>query len=489
MLGGTGSDVGKSILVAGLCRIFRQDGYNPAPFKAQNMALNSYVTPDGLEIGRAQAVQAEAAGIECCADMNPVLLKPSGEMRSQVVVLGRPVGNRDARDYYRKGNKEALRKEANAAFDRLAGQYNPIVMEGAGSIAELNLMNLDIVNMPMAHHAGASVILVADIDRGGVFASVYGSVMLQPEEYRKHIKGVIINKFRGDISLFEEGKRIIEETCGIPVIGVVPYFTDIKIEEEDSVALSTRNRVSGDDRLINVAVAAFPQMSNYTDFDMLSRDPRVHLYFTLDPEEMMKADVILLPGSKNTLSDLAMLRESGCAEVITTACERGASVMGICGGYQMMGEEVSDPDGVEGAPSVAAGLGLLPVKTVLTKDKRLCRTVVRLVESEERCEGYEIHMGRTELLPGATPMLLKDSGEPEGCVANNLVSGSYIHGLLDNQVMVNYLLHPHAERKGLPLAVDIESAKDYKERQYDLLADRLRGCLDIERIYKIMQDA
>lgn len=491
MLGGTGSDVGKSVLVAGLCRIFRQDGYNPAPFKAQNMALNSYVTPDGLEIGRAQAVQAEAAGVECCAEMNPVLLKPSGEMRSQVVVLGLPVGNRDARDYYRKGNKEALRKEANAAFDRLSERYSPIVMEGAGSIAELNLMNLDIVNMPMADYADASVILVADIDRGGVFASVYGSIMLQPEKFRNRIKGVVINKFRGDITLFEEGRKIIEDTCGIPVLGVVPYFKDINIEEEDSVALAVRSHEAGKPELINVAVAAFPQMSNYTDFDMLGRDPRVHLYFTLNPDEMEKADVILLPGSKNTLSDLAMLRESGCDKVIATAADRKVSVMGICGGYQMMGIEVADPDGVEGNPSVARGLGLLPVKTLLTKDKRLCRSRVSLAGGvgAEVCEGYEIHMGRTELLPGASPLLVKEDGTPEGCKVGEWACGCYIHGILDNKVIVNHLLRPHAERKGLLLDADVMPAKVYKEQQYNLLADRLRDCIDIDRIYKLMQDA
>lgn len=288
MLGGTGSDVGKSVLAAGLCRIFLQDGYHPAPFKAQNMALNSYVTPDGLEIGRAQAVQAEAAGVECMPEMNPVLLKPSGNMTSQVVLNGLPVGNKDAYEYFRKENKEPLRKEVHAAFDRLSSRYNPIVMEGAGSIAELNLRDSDIVNMSMARYAGAAVILVADIDRGGVFASAYGSIMLQTEEDRRYIKGIIVNKFRGDEKLFEKGRRQMEEICGVPVIGVVPYLDDIHIEEEDSVSLMKKSSVHTEENMINVAVLALPHISNFTDFDTISRDPRVHLYFTDDPSELGK---------------------------------------------------------------------------------------------------------------------------------------------------------------------------------------------------------
>ena len=278
MLVGTGSDVGKSLLATGLCRIFLQDGYSPAPFKAQNMALNSYATPDGLEIGRAQAVQAEAAGIACSADMNPILLKPSGEHTSQVVLNGRPSGNADAYQYFRKEGKDELRKIAHDAFDRLSQGYNPVVLEGAGSVSELNLRDGDIVNMSMASYADANVILVADIDRGGVFASVYGSIMLQTPEHRKLIKGIIINKFRGDLRLFEEGRKLLEQICKVPVLGVVPMASHIYIDEEDSVALVTKDRKSVSDK-INIAVVLLKHISNFTDFNVLERHPEVNLYY------------------------------------------------------------------------------------------------------------------------------------------------------------------------------------------------------------------
>ncbi len=288
MLAGTGSDVGKSVIATALCRIFRQDGYSPAPFKAQNMALNSYATPDGLEIGRAQAVQAEAAGIPCNTDMNPLLLKPSSDHTSQVVLNGKPVGNMGAYDYFRQDEgREVLRREVHAAFDRLSSRYNPIVMEGAGSISELNLRDTDLVNLPMARYAGAKVILVADIDRGGVFASAYGSIALQTPEDKKLIKGIIINKFRGDLRLFEEGRKILEDICQVPVLGVVPYFKDIHIEEEDSMELAGKQHSAVSGR-VNVAVILLRHISNFTDFGMLERDPRVNLYYTNNIEEIGK---------------------------------------------------------------------------------------------------------------------------------------------------------------------------------------------------------
>ena len=307
MLAGTGSDVGKSVLATALCRIFLQDGYHPAPFKAQNMALNSYATPEGLEIGRAQAVQAEAAGIPCHTDMNPLLLKPSSDHTSQVVLNGKPIGDQHAYDYFRKEGREVLRREVHAAFDRLAARYNPIVMEGAGSISEINLRETDLVNMPMARYADADVILVADIDRGGVFASAYGSIALQLPEDRKRIKGIIVNKFRGDLRLFESGVRMLESVCQVPVLGVIPYFKDIHIEEEDSVALSQKRREAMEGK-INVAVVLLRHLSNFTDFNMLERDERVNLFYTNNKAELQKAHIILLPGSKSTLADLYELR-------------------------------------------------------------------------------------------------------------------------------------------------------------------------------------
>ena len=346
MFAGTGSDVGKSIVAAAFCRIFLQDGYHPSPFKAQNMALNSYATPEGLEIGRAQAVQAEAAGIPCHTDMNPLLLKPQSDHTSQVILNGKPIGNKNAYDYWRCGTSDIdFRSEVCKAFDRLNTRYNPIVMEGAGSISEINLRDTDLVNLPMARHAKADVILVGDIDRGGVFASVYGSIALQTPEDRKLIKGIIINKFRGDMRLFDEGRKMLEDLCGIPVLGVIPYYKDIHIEEEDSVALAQKSFIMQQGK-INIAVIMLQHLSNYTDFDSLEQDPRIHLFYTNNVDDISKADIIILPGTKSTLHDLYELRRNGCAQAIIKAHRNGASVLGICGGYQMMGVEVCDPDHV-----------------------------------------------------------------------------------------------------------------------------------------------
>ena len=371
MFAGTGSDVGKSILAAAFCRIFLQDGYHPAPFKAQNMALNSYATPEGLEIGRAQAVQAEAAGIPCHTDMNPLLLKPQSDHTSQVVLNGKPIGTRDAYDYWRRDEgPEPLqhldfRQEVCLAFDRLAANYNPIVLEGAGSISEINLRDTDLVNLPMAQHAKADVILVGDIDRGGVFASVYGSIALQSPEDRQRIKGIIINKFRGDLRLFEKGRRMLEDICEVPVLGVVPYYKDIHIEEEDSVSLEQKRRQLAEGK-VNVAVVLLRHISNFTDFDTLERDPRVNLFYTNNTSDLQQADIIILPGTKATLDDLLELRRNGCAQAIQQAHRNGKMVVGICGGYQMLGLTVDDPDGLEGSITRLPGLGLLPIHSSLT---------------------------------------------------------------------------------------------------------------------------
>ena len=480
MLAGTGSDVGKSLIATGLCRIFLQDGYSPAPFKAQNMALNSYATPDGLEIGRAQAVQAEAAGIPCSSDMNPILLKPSGEHTSQVVLNGKLFGNRDAYSYFRKEGKEELRRLAHEAFDRLSSRYNPIVLEGAGSISELNLRDGDIVNMSMARYAGANVILVADIDRGGVFASVYGSVMLQTPEDRSSIKGIIINKFRGDLRLFESGRRLLEELCGIPVLGVVPMAEHIKIEEEDSVALQNKNKLIAENK-VKVGVVALPHISNFTDFNMLERHPEVNLFYLTVPEDVDEADIIIIPGSKNTLADLNHLHKKGFAGRIIRAREAGKSIIGICGGYQMMGTTLSDPYGVEGDIRELPGLGLLPVSTVLTDTKTTRQVQFRFLDSEEICEGYEIHMGHTE---SNSPLTLNTEGSQDGCFIDERCFGSYIHGILDNPVVLDYILAPYITRKSTT-SFDYHA---FKESQYDALAAWLREYVDIDRIYKIMMD-
>lgn len=483
MFAGTGSDVGKSIITSAFCRIFLQDGYQPAPFKAQNMALNSYATPEGLEIGRAQAVQAEAAGVPCHTDMNPLLLKPTTDKVCQVVLNGKPVGNQHAYEYFRVEGREELRKEVNDAFDRLARRYNPIVMEGAGSISEINLRAVDLVNMPMAIHAGANVILVADIDRGGVFASVYGSVMLLTEEERRYVKGILINKFRGDIRLFESGVKMIEDLCGIPVIGVVPYYKDIYIEEEDSVMLQTKNLQATHGK-VNVAVILLRHLSNFTDFNVLERDPRVHLYYTNNTDEIEKADIVLVPGSKSTLSDLYELRRNGVAQSIVKAHKNGATVVGICGGYQIMGQEVCDPHHVESNIERLPGLGLLPVTTQMEGEKVTRQVKFSFLGSDTVCEGYEIHMGATVPVgnAGLSPLNKLEDGRTDGYFLNEKCFGTYIHGILDNGVVIDYLLAPYAAK----LSDTPFDFKAFKEEQYNKLADHVRNHVNMELVYKII---
>ncbi len=469
MFAGTGSDVGKSIIAAAFCRIFRQDGYQPAPFKAQNMALNSYVTPDGLEIGRAQAVQAEAAGIACQSDMNPLLLKPQSDHTSQVVLHGQPIGSKDAYDYWRRGSSEIdFRGEVCKAFDRLSTHYNPIVMEGAGSIAEINLKDRDLVNMSMARHAKADVILVGDIDRGGVFASVYGSIALQTEEDRKLIKGVIINKFRGDMRLFEEGRKMMEEICGVPVLGVVPYYKDIYIEEEDSVALEQKHRQLTEGK-VNVAVVLLRHISNYTDFDIMERDPRVNLFYTNNTADIEHSDIIILPGTKATIDDLLELRRNGCAAAIQRAYRNGKTIIGICGGYQMLGEMVEDPDGIEGNIANLPGLGLLPIRTTMRPIKTTRQVTFDF--NEQMCQGYEIHQGQS-------------STEEKVFIKNNCI-GTYIHGFLDNQPVIDYLLKNFQTQS---TTSNVQSIEEFKQQQYDRLANHVRQYVDMERIYKILSD-
>lgn len=487
MLAGTGSDVGKSIIATALCRIFRQDGYSPAPFKAQNMALNSYVTADGLEIGRAQAVQAEAAGIPCEADMNPILLKPQSDHTSQVVLLGKPIGNKNAYDYWRHEGKGELRKEVHAAFDRLSQRFNPIVMEGAGSIAELNLRDTDLVNMPMARYADARVILVADIDRGGVFASAYGSIMLQDEEDRKRIKGIIVNKFRGDMRLFEDGRRMLEDVCDVPVLGVIPFMKDIHIEEEDSVDLKIKNeKIEIKSEHVSVAVVRLPYISNFTDFDALERDPRIELAYTDKADELKHADIIILPGTKSTINDLRWLHQSGLAEAILRARREEKTILGICGGYQMMGREVLDPNHVEGDLERMPGLGLLPTVTTIEGEKRTRQVTFKLrIDDSEVLKGYEIHMGRTNATEGEMQGLVQfEDGTTDGYYQDEHCMGTYIHGILDNRPFVDFLLRPFED--GIGEHYESIDYQTYKQQQYDLLADRVRRYLDMDKLYSIL---
>ena len=464
MFAGTGSDVGKSIVATAFCRIFRQDGYQPAPFKAQNMALNSYATPEGLEIGRAQAVQAEAAGIPCHTDMNPLLLKPQSDHTSQVVLNGKPLGNKDAYDYWRRQETGSIdfRQKVCEAFDRLAARHNPIVMEGAGSICELNLRATDLVNLPMARHANADVILVGDIDRGGIFASIYGSIALQSEEDRQLIKGIIINKFRGDLRLFSEGRKMLEDICKVPVLGVIPYLPDLHIDAEDSVSLERKLRHPVEGK-INIAVVRLRHISNFTDFDPLERDPRVNLYYTDAPHALSLADIIIVPGTKATLSDLQQLRSDGCADTIISAHQRGITVVGICGGYQMLGQTISDPDGLEGTPATEAGLCLLPIHTTITPTKTTRQ--VTFTFCGHQCHGYEIHQGVSD----THEQILRG----DHCI------GTYIHGLFDNAAVIEHLLEKVE-------CSSVQEGQEFKQQQYDRLADHVRKHVDINLLYQIL---
>lgn len=477
MFVGTGSDVGKSIIVTGICRLLKQKGYSPAPFKAQNMSLNSFVTPDGLEIGRAQAVQAEACKIDSSTDMNPILLKPSGENKSQIVLHGKPIGDQTIKEYFLGNHKTPLFEEAKAAFTRLQQKHNPIVLEGAGSISELNLKHRDIVNMRMAKAADANVYLIADIDKGGVFASVYGSIALLEPWEKEMIKGIIINKFRGDISLFEEGKSILKKLTGIPVLGIIPYAKDIYIEEEDSVALQKKQQTIAIGQ-INIVVVLLPYMSNYTDFNVLEKDPRTHLFYSNDPKNIAKADIIIIPGSKSTIQDLIFLRDKGIAKVILEAHELQKPIIGICGGYQMLGKTIEDPLGIESDVKAFPGLSIFPIHTKLTSEKTTTQCSFTYKNTSKNLVGYEIHMGQT-IVEDCNP-LNYIGDKPEGSVQGNCW-GTYIHGILDHNEVIEDLLQQFTNTK---TSFDYTA---YKEENYDKLARLLEENMDIDCIISEMQ--
>ncbi|TLX75034.1 cobyric acid synthase [Labilibacter sediminis] len=484
MFVGTGSDAGKSIINAGFCRVFKQDGYNPAPFKAQNMSLNSYATPEGLEIGRAQAVQAEACQIEPSVNMNPVLLKPTGELKSQIVLMGKPVGDQSAYEYFQENDRAELFEAAVKSFNELSEEFNPVVMEGAGSISELNLKKRDITNMRIALKTGADVYLIADIDKGGVFGSVYGTIALLEPEEKKHLKGVIINKFRGDARLFEEGKQILKEITGKPVVGVLPFFNDLYIEEEDSVSLINKSNRAVHGK-VNVAVIKLNQLSNFTDFNALSMHPDVNLYYTLEKHELESADVIIIPGSKNTISDLNHLYELGITDVIKDAYyKHNRKVIGICGGYQMMGLSIKDPHQVESTVPEVKGLGLLPVETILEQTKVTEQGSFYFRELEELCSGYEIHMGKT--IPAGDeylPVNRVSTAENEGCRKDDKCWGSYFHGILDNPVVINQVL------KDYGISHTNFNYHQFKEDNYNKLAGYIREYIDLNFIYSQLENA
>lgn len=492
MVLGTMSNSGKSTLAAALCRSIARNGGKVAPFKAQNMSLNSYVTPEGGEIGRAQAVQARAAGVEPHTDMNPVLLKPTGAGLMQVIVDGRTVGNFKAREYYDR--KVDLRLLVQQAYDRLAARYDTIILEGAGSPAEINLRREDFVNASMAEYAGAACLLVADIDRGGVFASILGTVQLLPERHRKLLAGIVINKFRGDASLLDPGIEEIERLTGIPILGVLPYLEDLQWEEEDSLGLEGRGR--GHPAMLDIAVIRLPYLSNYTDFHPLENLPGLSLRYVSKAGQLGNPDLILIPGTKNVRHDLDFLRRSGLEKTLVAATDRHIPLFGICGGYQMLGRNVKDPLGLEGEPGETPGLSLLPVETVLEREKELCRVEagnlsLPFLPEGSACEGYEIHMGRTSIM-GAAPALLQtlrknnaDCAEATGCVSpNGLVFGCYLHGIFDKQEVRRELLQWLARRKGLEWA-GVETDNDRGNRAaFDRLADALESHVDLGRLFR-----
>lgn len=482
MFVGTSSDVGKSVITAGFCRIFKQDGYSPAPFKAQNMSLNSYATPEGLEIGRAQAVQAEAAGIACHTDMNPVLLKPTTDQTSQVILNGKSIGNQTAREYFMSDDRAMLFEEVKQAYQRLSARFSPIVMEGAGSISELNLKKRDITNMRMAIAAGAATYLVTDIDRGGIFGSLYGTMALLETEERACISGIIINKFRGDIALFKEGRQMIEELCGVPVIGVLPYFRDIFIEEEDSVSLKQKKNRPAAGK-VNIAVVLLDRMSNFTDFDRLDKDERINLYYTHTKEGIEGADVVILPGSKNTVEDLIKLKNNGLADVIIQAYQNNKTVIGVCGGYQMLGGLIKDPQQVESMLGEVTGLGLLPVSTVLLGDKTTRQRTFTYRDHADSCSGYEIHLGETTVNGPESPVARFNEGHTDGYFRSAKCWGSYLHGILDNQLVINDLISPYTTLK-----VETIDYLEFRNEQYDKLAALLRENLDIEQVYQQLKN-
>ena len=483
MIQGTMSNAGKSLLAAGLCRIFRQDGYRVAPFKSQNMALNSYITEDGLEMGRAQVMQAEAAGIKPMVCMNPILLKPTNHTGSQVIVNGEVLGNMPAREYF--AYKKQLIPEIKKAFRELEDHADIIVIEGAGSPAEINLKQNDIVNMGLAKMVDAPVLLVGDIDRGGVFAQLLGTLMLLEEDEKSRVKGLIINKFRGDKSILDPGIEMLEEKGNVKVAGVVPYM-NLALEDEDSLTERFDKKEEG---LIDIAVIRYPRISNFTDFNIFEQMPGVTVRYVTSISELHHPDIIFLPGSKNTMGDLKWMRQNGL-EAAVKKFAVDIPVFGICGGYQMLGDEISDPDEVEEGRSMR-GMELLPVVTVLQKQKQRGQTEGRIAQVSgilkgiSGCgfDGYEIHMGKTGWSE-------KKEKQPENVISAGNVYGSYIHGLFDHAETADVILHALAEKKGVSLqGGEMEDYRTFKEKQYDKLADTLRVYLDMEEIYGMLREA
>ena len=498
MIQGTMSGVGKSLLVAGLCRVLAQDGVRVAPFKSQNMALNSAITHEGLEIGRAQAMQAEAAGIPPTAAMNPILLKPTTDVGSQVIVRGRPVDTMSARAYF--AYKHQLKGAIRDAYDELAQSYDVVIIEGAGSPVELNLKRDDIVNMGVARMCASPVLLAGDIDRGGVFAQLVGTLMLLDDDERRLVKATVVNKFRGDPTLFDDGMRILRERTGLPVAGLVPYLK-LDLDDEDSVSdrLDARKATG----LVDVVVVRLPKISNFTDFIVLDAMENVGVRYVSKPSELGRPDLIIVPGTKATMADLLWMRTSGMEAVVVRAAHAGVPVLGICGGYQMLGQSIEDLSGVEGTGTLA-GMSLLPVRTIFGASKRTTQVEGTFCQVEGPLSalsgvtvtGYEIHMGATELVGGLPLLSVSDCGDngadhgshADGCQQGN-VYGCYLHGLFDSPAANQALLSALLVGKGLDArhaqALDMVA---YRQQQYDALAAGIRAHMDMELVYRIIEE-
>ncbi|MGV8058798.1 MAG: cobyric acid synthase [Smithellaceae bacterium] len=493
---GTGSGVGKSVMVAAFCRILLQDGYRPCPFKAQNMALNSYVTKNGGEIGRAQAVQAQAARLEPSVDMNPILMKPMSDRRAQIIVKGQPLDNMSVYEYvrYKKEAKDIVFE----SFNRLAAEYDVVVIEGAGSPAEINLKAHDIVNMQMAKRAHAPVILVGDIDKGGVFAWLVGTLELLTKEERKMIKGFVINKFRGDKRLLMPGIDFLEKKTGIKVLGVIPYFKDIRIPEEDSVPLEKRaagksKRPALRNKVIDIAVISLPHISNFTDFDALENEPDVRLRYVSAEDDLGRPDVIIIPGTKSTVFDLNYIKKSGMETKIRGALENNPllNLVGLCGGYQMLGERILDRNATESAKKKTSGLEFLPLVTSFEKEKILSQIKAEEISSGIVVTGYEIHHGRTRLLNRCRPVFVinerqgrKTQDFDGASSADGKIWGTYMHGVFDTDNFRRNFLNKIRTEKGLQPLVSTAFNLD---KEFDKLADLVRENIDMDYLYKIMR--
>lgn len=514
MIQGTGSHVGKSVIVAGLCRLFNRRGYRVCPFKTQNMALNSFVTEDGSEMGRAQVVQAEAAGLKPDVRMNPILIKPVSDCNAQVIFMGKVVSDMSAKRY--DGGKRKYLDKITDIFMQLKEENDIVIIEGAGSPAEINLLENDIVNMKTAEFSQSPVIIVGDIDKGGVFASFYGTTKILPDNYQDYIKGYLINKFRGDKDLLKPGIKWLEEKMDRPVLGVIPYFREIMIEEEDSVNLEKqkdrfiKRSAAKDSPLLKIAVIYLQHISNFTDFNSLDIDSRVEVNYVKDAEGIRSynPDLVIIPGSKSTIKDLRYLRDSGMEKEIVSSFDDGASIMGICGGYQMLGKRLVDNFLVESEVKSERGFGFLDISTEFSKSKKTVQATFKMTEgasavmdigSDFLMKGYEIHMGVTDI-PISYTKLFKISGEEtDGVIIQdpkrkNIIMGTYIHGIFDNKAFRDSVIKKLCDLKygeGKVLAEDDSGVKEYfdfKQGQYDKLAELIENNTDIDLLHKIIEN-